>query len=169
MLRRGQLQAGPGAGVSSPLNPPETFAGDIMLRTSMRRVGCSLALCALVLASLPAAQASGGGEAAPAGPAPLPFVVNVGKTGHGGTVLQTTIVLSAANPQANQAIETYKPLIQHEIIQIISSESPEQLGTQAGKTALANKIVETVNKVLHLTRKNGVKDVFFTSFILQQP
>jgi len=128
-----------------------------------------LASMTLLLAT-PWAQANdhGGGEKA-AGPAPMMFVVNVGKTGHGGTVLQTQIVLEGANPTATQSIEAYKPALQHQIIQIISAETPERLRTADGKSALGEKILEASNKILGTTRKNGVKEVFFTHFILQQP
>lgn len=110
---------------------------------------------------------SGGDKAA--GPAPMMFVVNVGKTGHGGTVLQTQIVLEGANATATQSIEAFKPALQHQIIQIISAETPERLRTADGKSALGEKILEASNKILGTTRKTGVKEVFFTHFILQQP
>jgi len=136
------------------------------LRPSLFAILASMTL----LLATPWAQANdhGGGEKA-AGPAPMMFVVNVGKTGHGGTVLQTQIVLEGANPTATQSIEAYKPAIQHQIIQIISAETPERLRTADGKSALGEKILEASNKILGTTRKNGVKEVFFTHFILQQP
>jgi len=136
------------------------------LRPSLSAILASMTL----LLATPWAQANdhGGGEKA-AGPAPMMFVVNVGKTGHGGTVLQTQIVLEGANPTATQSIEAYKPALQHQIIQIISAETPERLRTADGKSALGEKILEASNKILGTTRKNGVKEVFFTHFILQQP
>jgi len=127
------------------------------------------ALLALASALLtPFAHANDQGEKT-ASPTPMAFVVNVGKTGYGGTVLQTQVVLEGANVEANQAIEAYKPQLQHDIIQIISAQTPEHLRTNQGKTELAEQILASVNKTLGATRKTGVKEVFFTQFILQQP
>ncbi len=142
-----------------------------MLRLQRLHPRLPAILCAatlLLLAPDVYANDHGGGEKA-AGPAPMMFVVNVGKTGHGGTVLQTQIVLEGANPTATQTIEAYKPELQHQIIQIISAESPERLRRAEGKAALGEKILEASNKILGTSRKNGVKEVFFTHFILQQP
>ena len=142
-----------------------------MLRLQRLHPRLPAILCAATLLSLaPGAYANdhGGGEKA-AGPTPMMFVVNVGKTGHGGTVLQTQIVLEGANPAATQTIEAYKPALQHQIIQIISAETPERLRSAEGKTALGEKILEASNKIIGTSRKNGVKEVFFTHFILQQP
>ncbi|GAA5175176.1 hypothetical protein GCM10025771_06620 [Niveibacterium umoris] len=129
-----------------------------------------MALVAVVLLlPVTGADANDHGGGGAAGPAPMPFVVNVGKTGRGGTVLQTQIVLEGANAEANHAIDAYKPQLQHDIIKIIAGQEPEKLRTAEGKTELAEQILASVNKTLGTTRKNGVKEVFFTQFMLQQP
>lgn len=128
-----------------------------------------LLLAALLGLISPATLASDAGKSAAAGPAPMQFVVNIGKTGRGGTVLQVQVVLEAATPAASQAIDAYKPQLQHDINLIIARQTPEGLRTAEGKSALAEQILESVNETLGTKPKNGVKQVLFTHFILQQP
>ncbi|MCX9156286.1 flagellar basal body-associated FliL family protein [Niveibacterium sp. 24ML] len=116
-----------------------------------------------------AVRASDAGKSAAAGPAPMQFVVNIGKTGRGGTVLQVQVVLEAATPAASQTVDAYKPQLQHDINLIIARQTPESLRTAEGKNALAEQILESVNETLGTKPKNGVKQVLFTHFILQQP
>lgn len=141
-----------------------------MSRPSLPLLMSALTLAA-ALSALPVsiARANEHGGSAAAGPAPMQFVVNLGRTGRGGTVLQTQIVLEGANAEANHLIDAYKPQLQHDIIQIISAQTPERLRSAEGKAALAAQIQASVNKTLGTNRKTGVKGVFFTQFIMQQP
>lgn len=115
---------------------------------------------------MPCAQASGGGEAA--GPEPFKFTVNVASEGTpGGKYLQVEVVFEFAKPEAAHSIATLKPKVQHAMILVLSSENAEQLRTRPGKHKLVEKIIESVNKVIDENEKTGVKDVLFTSFIIQ--
>lgn len=123
-----------------------------------------LLLTSLLLA--PVVQASEhGGEAA--GPAPLKFVVNLGDPSSDGRYLQVQMVLEPAVPDAEHLLAVYKPKIQHALILLLSSKDAATLLTLQGKKDLMASIVETVNHQLHETEKTGVKEVFFTSFIIQ--
>lgn len=110
-------------------------------------------------------QASEG--AAVAAPEPLKFVVNLGNPATGGQVISLELVLDGADPEINQSVRTYKPKLQHEILLLLSGETPDNLRTFAGKQDLASRIQELANKVLHETPKTGVKEVLFTKFLIQ--
>ena len=127
-----------------------------------------LAASALLL-GLSATPAFAGehGEAA-AGPAPLPFLVNLGRTGVGQSMLQVAIVLKPANPEFSPLLDAYKPKIQHTIIQLLCANTPESLRSEEGKAELASRIQKAVNGIFHATRKNGVKEVLFTQFVIAE-
>lgn len=110
------------------------------------------------------ANEHGGGES---GPTPLKFIVNLGDPANGGKYLQVQMVFEGANPEADHELAVFQPKIQHALILLLSSESAETLLTLKGKKDLMANIIETVNHLLHTTEKTGVKDVFFTSFIIQ--
>lgn len=118
------------------------------------------------LAQTPAALAGDHGGGA-AGPAPLKFVVNLGDPSSGGKYLQMQMVFEPAVPEAEHLLGVYQPKIQHELILLLSAEEAATLLTLKGKKDLMANIVRTVNHLLHETEKTGVKDVFFTSFIIQ--
>lgn len=124
---------------------------------------------ALLLAGalvMPCAQASdhGGGG----GPEPLKFTVNVASENTpGGKYLQVELVFEYAQPEAAHAVATLKPKVQHALILVLSSENADQLRTRQGKHKLVEKIIEAVNKVIDENEKTGVKEVLFTSFIIQ--
>lgn len=125
-----------------------------------------LIICAMLGQSAPL-QASGGGGGA-SGPAPMTFVVNVGKTGIGGLILQLQLVMVPATPEAAKLIDSFKPMLQHRVILVISGMTPERLRTMEGRNELAAALVEELNIDLETSEKDGVKEVFFTSFIFQQ-
>ncbi|GAA5158128.1 flagellar basal body-associated FliL family protein [Viridibacterium curvum] len=101
----------------------------------------------------------------------MQFTVNVGpftrETPTGGGILQVTLVLHAAKPEAQHELDLYKPMITHHIHLTINGFSIKELRAPDGKDQLADAIIERVNKVLKLDEKTGIDDVFFTSFILQ--
>lgn len=122
------------------------------------------ARCLLVLflacAGSTAALASGGGQSAPE---PLRFTVNLGKTKY----LQIELVLVGNSPEVEHELVVLRPRIMHEVILLLSSQSAERLFTREGKHALSADIVEAANHVIHENEKTGVKEVLFTSFIIQ--
>jgi len=121
-------------------------------------------LAFLLQAPTVSASDHGGGAA---GPAPLKFIVNLGDPANGGKYLQVQMVLEAAAPEAEHLLAVYQPKIQHELILLLSSKDVAELLTLKGKKDLMESIIHTVNHLLHETEKTGVKEVFFTSFIIQ--
>ena len=141
------------------------FSGQISGRSGFAR-SFLLLLCvlSLLLGSILPAQASdhGGGG----GPSPMKFTTNLGSAS-GGRYLQIELVLEAASPEVGAEVEAFKPRIQHEIILLLADETDTVLRTLEGKQALAEKILNAVNHVIHSDDKNGVKEVYFTNFIIQ--
>ena len=119
-------------------------------------------LIALTLFSPLSAMANdhGGGGG---GPEPMIFTVNLGKDNY----LQFGLILEAANPEAEHALASYKPMIQHEIILLLSGKDAAKLRTLEGKKALIEEILELANHVIHEDEKTGVKEVLFTKFLIQ--
>lgn len=119
-----------------------------------------------VLLQSPLAMASDHGGGA-AGPAPLKFLANLGDPANGGKYLQVQMVFDAASPEIEHEISVYLPKIQHALILLLSAEDASTLLTLKGKKDLMGNIVQEVNHLLHQTPARGVKEVFFTSFIIQ--
>jgi hypothetical protein len=130
----------------------------------------SALLCAAWLFAVPIAHAGGhgGGGEGGGGPSPMTFVVNVGPTRSGGMVLQMSIVLEPATPEAAKLIDAYKPMIQHRVLIVAAGLSPDSLRKPETRNKLSEKLVEEINDDLGTTKKNGIKEIFYTSFIFQQ-
>ncbi|HMT79937.1 MAG TPA: flagellar basal body-associated FliL family protein [Azonexus sp.] len=119
-------------------------------------------LIALTLFSPLSAMANdhGGGGG---GPEPMIFTVNLGKDNY----LQFGLILEAANPEAEHALASYKPMIQHEIILLLSGKDATKLRTLEGKKELIEEIHDLANHVIHEDEKTGVKEVLLTKFLIQ--
>lgn len=122
-------------------------------------------LFAAVFFAAPLARANDHGGAA--APEPMKFIVNLGDPSNGGRFLQVQMVFETAGPDIEHGIVAFRPRIQHALIIALSGQDAGKLMTLQGKKELSADVVEIVNHVLHETEKTGVKDVFFTSFIIQ--
>ena len=120
---------------------------------------------AFIMAAWPVIAAEHGAEAA--GPAPMQFVVNVGDSVATMSILQIAIVLECATPEAEHRLTVIKPKVQHRLILLLSGEEVASLQTTKGKQELQERIIKEMNGLLDETVETGVKEVFFTSFIIQ--
>jgi flagellar FliL protein len=137
------------------------------MKTSLSLCKYLVGLCLFAfLAQAPVVLANehGGGAS---GPTPLKFIVNLGDPSNGGRYLQVQMVFEGATPEVEHEIALFQPRIQHALILMLSAEDAATLMTLQGKKNLTANIIEKVNHELHQTVKTGVKDVFFTSFIIQ--
>jgi flagellar FliL protein len=119
-----------------------------------------LAVLALLLVSVPAFAGGHGGGAAPA---PLQFTVNLTTN----QFLQVVMEFEFADPEVGQHLADFKPKVQHKLILLLSDLDVPRLLTSKGKIELQERIITELNSLLHATPKTGVKEVFFTSFIVQ--
>jgi len=128
------------------------------------------ALFALLLLLSSVAHASGGdGGGGAAGGALYAklgtFTVNLQDISE---VLQTDISVKLPNPQVLDTIKMYLPFVKHELILLLSSQNAQEISTVAGKQKLIKETKTAVNKALHVDPKDGVSDVLFESFVIQQ-
>ena len=82
--------------------------------------------------------------------------------------LQIDVSVKMPNPGMLEAVKTYLPFIKHELILLLSSQDSKQLASVAGKQKLMEETKAVVNKVLKLDPKDGITDVLFESFVIQQ-
>ncbi|MFA7241506.1 MAG: flagellar basal body-associated FliL family protein [Sulfuricellaceae bacterium] len=82
--------------------------------------------------------------------------------------VQAEITVKLAAPEILDAVKIYLPRIKHEIILLLSTQDSQQLATLAGKQKLIEQTKTMVNKALKLEPKDGVTDVLFESFVIQQ-
>lgn len=119
--------------------------------------GFCLALACQVPVALANDHGGGGGDP------PLKFVTNLGTTRY----VSFEVVLEPATPEIAHHLSLYRPRLQHEIILLLSTQKVEVLQTLKGKLELQAEIQDIANHVIHEDEKTGVKDVMFTSFIIQ--
>ncbi len=82
--------------------------------------------------------------------------------------LQVDISVKLPAPQVLDTIKMHLPNVKHEIILLLSSQDAREISTVAGKQKLMKETKETVNKVLKVDPKDGISDVLFESFVIQQ-
>ena len=141
---------------------------------SIARRACLMLLCLLPLL----AQAKSAEKAEQGGPGfeyiemQPAFVVNFGTTGRIG-YLKTDVSLRVS-AQAAGAVELHMPALRHELIMLLSSQSAEALAAPEQREALRLAALEAVRRVIAAaagdtgSAESGVKDLLFTSFILQR-
>ena len=93
------------------------------------------------------------------------FVVNL--AGSGGKLLQVELEAETVDAKAQDTLNSYMPAVRSGVILLLSSKSPEELDTPAGKLKLKNQIVEVINGSIDNGVAAPVKSVEFTSFIIQ--
>jgi flagellar FliL protein len=125
-----------------------------------------IALTVFITVALTAHASDHGGGGA-SGPEPMQFTLNVGDTGSALKVLQVTMVLEFAKPEASHHLAEIKPKVQHRIILLLSGENVASLRTLKGKQELQERIADDLNQLIDKTVKTGVKEVLFTNFIIQ--
>jgi flagellar protein FliL len=114
------------------------------------------------------AQASGGGGGGEGGVLYSKigtFTVNLKNINE---FLQADISIKLPNPQLLDSVKTYLPYIKHELILLLSSKDSQQLASVAGKQKLVEETKAAINKAMRLHEKDGITDVLFESFVIQQ-
>ncbi len=82
--------------------------------------------------------------------------------------LQVEVSLKLANPKVQETVKQRMPEVRNVLLRVLSSKTPEELMSSEGKLELAKEIRKEVNGVIGAKKEStGVKDVLFTSFIIQ--
>lgn len=96
-----------------------------------------------------------------------PFVVDF-PPGSAARLIQVSVSLSVSNQETVDALAKHDPMIRNNLLMLISKEGAESLSAREGKEKLREAMLIEVGSVLKkLTGKNQVKEVFFTSFVMQ--
>ena len=96
------------------------------------------------------------------------FVVNF----HGSPearLLQISISIAVEDQAVIDAVKKHNPMIRNNLLMLMSAEDPGVLKTAEGKEALRVKLQDEINAIVkkQARKKNGVKEIFFTGFIMQ--
>lgn len=128
----------------------------------------ALLLTSFVVASSAHASGHGGGGEGGGGASAYeklePFTVNlVGLK----QIIQVSLTLKLAKPDAGEKVKFYMPVIRHEMILLLSEKTADQVQSPEGKLKLIQETKLAVNKAVSLDEKDGVADVLFDSIIIQ--
>jgi flagellar protein FliL len=96
-----------------------------------------------------------------------PFIVNfTGKSR--ARFLQVSIQGLTRDAQVKEDITKHFPQVRNNLVLLLSSKTYDELNTQEGKVALRKQVLKEIQKVLETeTGKEGIEDVYFTSFVMQ--
>ncbi len=96
-----------------------------------------------------------------------PFVVNfTGKSR--ARFLQVSIQGLTRDADVKEDITRHFPQVRNNLVLLLSSKTYDELITQEGKATLRKQVLKEIQKVLEAeTGKEGVEEVFFTSFVMQ--
>lgn len=82
--------------------------------------------------------------------------------------LQVEISLKLADVKVQEQVKKRIPEVRDVLLRVLSSKTAEELITPEGKAELAKEVRKEVNGVIGAKKADqGVKDVLFTSFIIQ--
>lgn len=95
------------------------------------------------------------------------FIVNfTGKSR--ARFLQVNIEGMTRDAKVKEDITTHIPRIRNNIILLLSSKTHDELNTPEGKDTLRKEVLKEIQDILVAeTGKEGVEDVYFTSFVMQ--
>jgi len=83
--------------------------------------------------------------------------------------LQLSLNVATTEKDVEEAITQHMPAIRNALVMLFASQKAADLRGRDGKEKLRQQALEEVNRVLEHSagKKAGVKDVFFTSFVMQ--
>ncbi|WP_461831581.1 flagellar basal body-associated FliL family protein [Aquifex sp.] len=91
------------------------------------------------------------------------FIVNLADP-EATVYARISITLEVANQQVLQEVHKKEPVIRDAIIEIVSSKTSSELRTPEGREELKLEILKRINTILS---KGGVRNVYFTEFVIQ--
>lgn len=125
---------------------------------------------ALLMLALPALSAESEGETEEKKPLLYyelepSIVANVRK---GAKYLRADIQLMTREEESLEQITHHAPALRHELFMLISDQEGSQLKDPKGKESFRKRALKALQKVMQtLTGKDGVEDLFFSSFFVQ--
>ena len=96
------------------------------------------------------------------------FTVSFGEEDAEARFLQLTLDVVTYDPQVEESPNTHMPAVRNSLVLLFSSQKASDLASREGKEELRRKSLEEIQRVLtKQTGSAGVRDVFFTSFVIQ--
>ncbi len=97
-----------------------------------------------------------------------PFVVNFASN-DAVRFLQVTVQVMTEDPATAELLKKHDPVIRNDLLMLFSGQSYEALSTTAGKEHLRLAALGEARKVVVEAggKTNDVKDLYFTSFVMQ--
>jgi len=96
-----------------------------------------------------------------------PLIVNFPK-GSSASLIQVSVSVLAKGEDTIEALKKHEPMIRSNLLMAISANEAKNLMTREGKEQLRSKMLDEITKVMEkMTGKNKVKNIFFTSFVMQ--
>ncbi len=96
-----------------------------------------------------------------------PLRVNFPK-GSAARLIEVKLALLLKNKDVEEDMEKHEPMIVNNLLMAISAAGAEKLKQTEGKDELRTLMLEEIQKVMtKMTGKKQVKEVFFTSFVMQ--
>jgi len=82
--------------------------------------------------------------------------------------MQIGLEAAMTNEKTYAAVKKHLPVIRNEIVLLLSGQKYEEMVTPEGKEQLRSEIIEVINTILKQRKsKKGIKNVYFTSFVMQ--
>lgn len=82
--------------------------------------------------------------------------------------LQVTVEVMGRNEETIKAVQTHMPVIRNNLLNIFASHGFADLISRDGKEAMRKECLTEVQRILkENTGKQGVEDLYFTSFVVQ--
>ncbi|MDD5229057.1 MAG: flagellar basal body-associated FliL family protein [Methylococcales bacterium] len=96
-----------------------------------------------------------------------PLIVNFPQ-GSSIRLVKMTLAMAAENEATIAILKKNEPMLLNNLLMLISAQNTDSLKTHDGKVALRNAIFDDVTATLEKTSPGAeIKEVFFTSFIMQ--
>lgn len=124
-------------------------------------------LLVAVVAAIAAPSWAAGDGAGEASLKPMRFIVNVGKTPESMRFLQVEVALEYATAGAEARYSAFRPKLMHHIILLLGDAETSALLSEEGKRHLRARIANGLNAVFNETVESGVREVYFTDFLIQ--
>lgn len=97
-----------------------------------------------------------------------PFTVNLQPDGAGEQFLQLSFSLQVTDQKEVDLIKLYLPQVRSRLLLLFSGKRASEISTPDGKKKLAEEVLAQVNQPFTPgAPPQGVKNVFFTSFVIQ--
>lgn len=102
------------------------------------------------------------------------LVLNVTNAKGREKLMKLSFSIKSSEPTIEAIVEEYKPEIVDVVIEQISSRSSEELLTVGGQALLKEELLENINNIINEVtsnkediKKNNVKQILFTTFVIK--